>query len=161
MNLKVFSLVITVFLTLSGTHLIVPQTHVIKHVYDTPLTHNVYERENHEDIRHDVSLTDSASYCLGMGQNGGCKLIMAVGAATAGNYNLLLKVRDPARPGLQVLCSIPKGYAYEYHHPWTGITMHFDVNYTFIGTTTKGDVPPQHHKTRYDDKRGRACIGRC
>lgn len=32
-----------------------------------------------------------------------CKDIIACGDATAGDYNLLLKVRDPSRPGLQVL----------------------------------------------------------
>ena len=73
---------------------------------------------------------------------GECKNIMAIGNATAGNYSLLLKVRDPARQGYQVLCSIPKGYEYDYHRPWTGIKMHFVVTHKFIGTTTKGDEPP-------------------
>gem|GEM_PF-2477213 len=73
---------------------------------------------------------------------GECKLVMAVGNATAGNYNLLLKVRDPARPGLQVLCFIPRGYEYEYHHPWLPHKIHFRVEHTFVGTTTLNDIPP-------------------
>jgi len=73
---------------------------------------------------------------------GECKLVMAVGNATAGDYNLLLKVRDPARPGLQVLCHIPRGYEYDYHHPWLPFRMHFRVDRGFIGTTTIDDVPP-------------------
>ena len=72
----------------------------------------------------------------------GCKLIMAVGNATAGNYNLLLKVRDPARPGWQVLCYVPEGYEYDYHHPWLGYKIHFKVEHSFIGTTTLNDTPP-------------------
>ncbi len=71
-----------------------------------------------------------------------CKNVMAVGNATAGDYNLLLKVRDPARPGYQVLCIVPKGYEYDYHSPWLGYKMHFVVEHKFIGTTTLGDVPP-------------------
>ena len=71
-----------------------------------------------------------------------CKNIMAIGNATSGNYTLLLKVRDPARQGYQVLCSIPKGYEYNYHRPWTGLKIHFRVSHKFIGTTTKGDEPP-------------------
>ncbi|MDD3493324.1 MAG: hypothetical protein PHZ19_07525 [Candidatus Thermoplasmatota archaeon] len=72
----------------------------------------------------------------------GCKNILAVNGATRGDCTLLLKVRDPARPGLQVLCSIPAGYRYRYHHPWTGFPLHFTVEHRFIGTTTAGDVPP-------------------
>ena len=49
----------------------------------------------------------------------GCKDIVACGDSTAGDYNLLLKVRDPSRPGVQVLCIVPEGYEYTYHHPWT------------------------------------------
>ena len=49
-----------------------------------------------------------------------CKDIIACGDATAGDYNLLLKVRDPSRPGLQVLCIIPVGYEYTYRNPWNG-----------------------------------------
>ena len=73
---------------------------------------------------------------------GECKIVMAIGNATAGDYNLLLKVRDPARQGLQVLCIIPKGYEYDYHHPWLGYKMHFVVEKKFIGTTSKQDIPP-------------------
>ena len=35
---------------------------------------------------------------LNMGVVSACKDIVATGDATAGNYNLLLKVRDPSRP---------------------------------------------------------------
>lgn len=73
---------------------------------------------------------------------GECKLVMAVGNATAGNYSILLKVRDPARPGWQALCKVPRGYEYDYHHPWFGYKMHFVVERSFIGTTTFNDVPP-------------------
>ncbi len=73
---------------------------------------------------------------------GECKLIMAVGNATAGNYSILLKVRDPARPGWQVLCRVARGYEYDYHHPWFGYRMHFVVERGFIGTTSVGDIPP-------------------
>ena len=71
-----------------------------------------------------------------------CKDIVAVGDATAGDYNLLLKVRDPSRPGYQVLFIIERGYEYDYHHPWTGREMHFEVENKFIGVATKDDVPP-------------------
>jgi len=86
--------------------------------------------------------TNSADINFVPQYEGECKLIMAVGNATAGNYNLLLKVRDPARPGLQVLCSIPSGYEYYYHHPWLPYKMHFVVKKGFIGTTTVDDTPP-------------------
>ena len=71
-----------------------------------------------------------------------CKDIIATNDATAGDYNLLLKVRDPSRPGLQVVCMVNKGYEYDYHHPWSGKEMHFVTNHKYIGVATKGDVPP-------------------
>jgi len=71
-----------------------------------------------------------------------CKDIIACGDSTEGNYNLLLKVRDPSRPGLQVLCIVPQDYSYQYHHPWTGKTMDFKTTYKYIGVTTKDDVLP-------------------
>jgi len=71
-----------------------------------------------------------------------CKDIVAVGDATDGDYNLLLKVRDPSRPGLQVLCIVPEGYEYTYNHPWTGKPMEFKTKHKFIGVTTKGDTIP-------------------
>jgi len=71
-----------------------------------------------------------------------CKDIIACGDATAGDYNLLLKVRDPSRPGLQVLCIVPEGYEYTYHHPWTGKLMKFETKHKFIGVATKGDTIP-------------------
>ena len=71
-----------------------------------------------------------------------CKDIIATGDATDGDYNLLLKVRDPSRPGLQVLTQIPVGYEYTYHHPWTGKPMSFSVDQAYIGVTSEQDVPP-------------------
>ncbi|UCD14060.1 MAG: hypothetical protein JSW60_01195 [Thermoplasmatales archaeon] len=71
-----------------------------------------------------------------------CKDIVAVGDATEGEYNLLLKVRDPSRPGLQVLCIVPEGYEYTYNHPWTGKPMDFKTEHRFIGVATKGDTIP-------------------
>jgi hypothetical protein len=71
-----------------------------------------------------------------------CKDIVAVGDATEGDYNLLLKVRDPSRPGLQVLCRVPAGYEYTYSRPWTGKPLDFAVRHTFIGVATIDDTPP-------------------
>jgi len=71
-----------------------------------------------------------------------CKDIIVTNEATAGNYSLLLKVRDPSRPGLQVLCMVNKSYEYDYHTPWTGRDIHFITKHKFIGVATKGDVPP-------------------
>lgn len=71
-----------------------------------------------------------------------CKDIVACGDATAGDYNLLLKVRDPSRPGFQVLCIVPEGYEYTYRYPWTGKPLNSKVLHKFIGVTTKGDTIP-------------------
>ena len=71
-----------------------------------------------------------------------CKDIVITSTATAGDYSLLLKVRDPSRPGLQVLCRTPSGTAYTYHHPWTGKPLDFIVAHTFIGVATQGDTLP-------------------
>jgi len=71
-----------------------------------------------------------------------CKDIVAVGDATDGDYNLLMKVRDPSRPGLQVLCIIPEGYEYTYRHPWTGKPMSFTTEHKYIGVASKDDVIP-------------------
>ncbi len=71
-----------------------------------------------------------------------CKDIMACGNATAGEYNLLLKVRDPSRPGLQVLCIVPDGYEYTYRYPWTGKPLKSKVMHKSIGVATKGDTIP-------------------
>ncbi|MFW6120377.1 MAG: hypothetical protein ACOC80_05700 [Petrotogales bacterium] len=71
-----------------------------------------------------------------------CKDLVAIGDATEGEYNLLLKVRDPSRPGLQVLCIVPEDYEYAYHHPWTGKIMQFETENKFIGVATKGDTIP-------------------
>jgi hypothetical protein len=71
-----------------------------------------------------------------------CKDIVACGDATAGDYNLLLKVRDPSRPGLQVLCIVPEGYEYTYRYPWTGKPLDRKVLHKFIGVASKGDTIP-------------------
>jgi len=71
-----------------------------------------------------------------------CKDIVACGNTTAGDYNLLLKVRDPSRPGYQVLTMVPQGYAYNYHHPWTGENISYKVNHSYIGVATLGDTIP-------------------
>jgi hypothetical protein len=71
-----------------------------------------------------------------------CKDIIIPPPATAGDYSLLLKVRDPSRPGLQVLCRVPKGTLYGYHSPWTGKPWEFVVNHTYLGVATKGDTLP-------------------
>ena len=72
----------------------------------------------------------------------GCKDIVAVGDATDGNFNLLLKVRDPSRSGPQVLCMVPEGYEYTYNHPWTGKPLEFKTKHKYIGVATKGDTIP-------------------
>lgn len=71
-----------------------------------------------------------------------CKDIVVRPPATAGDYSLLLKVRDPSRPGLQVLTSVPKGTSYTYHHPWTGTSWEFTINHSFFGVATVGDTFP-------------------
>lgn len=72
----------------------------------------------------------------------GCKDIIATGDATAGDFNLLMKVRDPSRPGLQVLCIVPEGYQYTYHHPWTGKAMTFTTEKKYIGVASENDIIP-------------------
>lgn len=71
-----------------------------------------------------------------------CKDIIACGDATKGEYNLLLKVRDPSRPGLQVLCMVPKGYSYTYHHPWNGKSIEYTTYHKYIGVASEADVIP-------------------
>lgn len=71
-----------------------------------------------------------------------CKDVVACGDATEGDYNLLLKVRDPSRPGLQVLCIVPEGYDYTYRYPWTGKPLKSTVTHKFIGVASKGDTIP-------------------
>jgi hypothetical protein len=72
----------------------------------------------------------------------GCKDILACGNSTAGEYNLLLKVRDPSRPGLQVLCIVPQAYEYEFYHPWSGKKILFKVENKYIGVASKDDIIP-------------------
>jgi hypothetical protein len=71
-----------------------------------------------------------------------CKDIVACGDATEGDFNLLLKVRDPSRPGLQVLCIVPEGYEYTYRYPWNGKPLESKVTHKFIGVASKGDTIP-------------------
>ena len=71
-----------------------------------------------------------------------CKNIIACGDATAGDYNLLLKVRDPSRPDLQVLCIVPEGYEYTYCHPWSGKSMSFKTKHKYMGVASVNDVIP-------------------
>ncbi|MEM0493512.1 MAG: hypothetical protein QXS02_06145 [Candidatus Thermoplasmatota archaeon] len=75
-----------------------------------------------------------------------CKDIIVCGDASAGDYNLLLKVRDPSRPGLQVLTMVPCGYEYNFTHPWSGAVMTFRVNHSYIGVATVGDTSPNIFK---------------
>lgn len=79
---------------------------------------------------------------LSMGISSACKNIIATGETTEGEYNFLLKVRDPSRPGLQVLAPIPRGYEYTYHHPWTGKPLDFQVNHSYIGVASEQDTTP-------------------
>jgi hypothetical protein len=79
-------------------------------------------------------------YSLPSGKS--CKDIVITSAATAGNYSLFLKVRDPSRPGLQVLCRVPQGTSYTYHYPWTGKDWIFLVNHTYLGVASQGDTLP-------------------
>lgn len=78
--------------------------------------------------------------CLPIGQC--CKDLVARGDATAGDYTLLLKVRDPSRPGPQVLIKVPAGYQYTYHAPWTGRPLPFTVTHRFIAVASANDTPP-------------------
>jgi hypothetical protein len=71
-----------------------------------------------------------------------CKDIIACGNATEDDYNLLMKVRDPSRPGLQVLCIVPEEYEYNYFHPRNGNLMSFSNNFKYIGVATIDDIIP-------------------
>ena len=70
-----------------------------------------------------------------------CKDVV-VNNGTAGNYSLFMKIRDPSRPGLQVLFMANKGYEYTYHNPWKNEPWVFRLNHKIIGVATKGDTPP-------------------
>ena len=72
-----------------------------------------------------------------------CKEIIAMNTATAGEYNLHMKVRDPSRHDVQVLFICEPGYHYTYHHPQTGETMDFTLEHRIIGTTSINDKPPE------------------
>ena len=61
-----------------------------------------------------------------------CKDIVACGNTTAGDYNLLLKVRDPSRPGYQVLTIVPKGYSYNYHHNGHYKLSNYDIKIALL-----------------------------
>lgn len=80
--------------------------------------------------------------CLIVPAGKSCKDIVIASTATAGDYTLLLKIRDPSRNGLQVLCHVPAGTCYTYHHPWTGKPWNFLITHTFLGVATQGDILP-------------------
>ncbi len=71
-----------------------------------------------------------------------CKDIIVMDDATSGDYNIFMKIRDPSRPGLQVLFILNEGYEYNYHHPWRNYEMPFKTKYKIIGVATYGDTPP-------------------
>ncbi len=71
-----------------------------------------------------------------------CKDIIACGSATEGDYNLFLKVRDPSRAGLQVICIVPKYYEYDYRHPWNGKEIHNINQHKYFGVVTLEDTIP-------------------
>lgn len=71
-----------------------------------------------------------------------CKDIIVMNSATEGEYNILMKVRDPSRPGLQVLFMVEKGYRYSYHHPWLGYEIPYEIKHKLLGVATLGDTPP-------------------
>lgn len=71
-----------------------------------------------------------------------CKDILVVGDATDGQANYLLKVRDPSRPGFQVLTMIPKNYSYSFYHPWTGKLWPMSFSFDAIGVASENDTIP-------------------
>lgn len=71
-----------------------------------------------------------------------CKDVIVMDGGTSGDYNLFMKVRDPSRPGLQILFMVDRGYTYTYHHPWKGYNIPYKVEHKLIGVATQGDVPP-------------------
>ena len=79
-------------------------------------------------------------------QKNDCKIVIAMANATAGPYNLHMKVRDPLRGGAQVLFICEPGYNYTFHHPLTNQSINFTVNQRIIGTTASFDKPPAHMK---------------
>ena len=71
-----------------------------------------------------------------------CKDVIVTNDFTKGEYNLLMKIRDPSRPGLQVLFIANKGCEFSYHNPWNNEPWIFRLNHKIIGVATKGDTPP-------------------
>ncbi|HEC82323.1 MAG TPA: hypothetical protein ENI53_00355 [Thermoplasmatales archaeon] len=71
-----------------------------------------------------------------------CKDIIVMNDATAGDYNLFMKVRDPSRQGSQVLFMVNRGYEYSYHHPQKNFEVPYKIKHKLIGTATLEDVPP-------------------
>jgi len=71
-----------------------------------------------------------------------CKDIVACGDATEGDFNLLMKVRDPSRPGYQIMNIIPQGYNYKYHNPKNGKPIDFKNYHKYIAVTSVGDTIP-------------------
>jgi hypothetical protein len=75
-------------------------------------------------------------------KEGDCKVIVVMNDATAGDYNMHMKVRDPSRKGGQYPFLLEPGYNYTYQHPLTGELMNFTTKHKIIGIATKGDIPP-------------------
>jgi LPXTG-motif cell wall-anchored protein len=71
-----------------------------------------------------------------------CKDVIVTNDATAGDYALFMKVRDPSRPGPQVLFMVEPGYTYSYHHPWRGFEIPYEIEHKLLGVATRGDTPP-------------------
>ena len=42
---------------------------------------------------------------------------------------------------------VPKGYSYDYHHPWFGTPLSYRFNHSMIGVATIGDTLPNIVKT--------------
>lgn len=71
-----------------------------------------------------------------------CKDIVVMNNATLDDCNLFMKVRDPSRPGLQVLCMVDRGYEYTYQHPQKHYEASYEIQHKLLGVATMGDVPP-------------------
>lgn len=89
-----------------------------------------------------IALSILLLFQIGMQPAKSCKDIIVVDDATKGDFNLFLKVRDPSRPGYQVLTIVPEGYQYSYHHPWTGKEMEFTVEHKYFGVASVDDIHP-------------------
>ena len=71
-----------------------------------------------------------------------CKDIVVMNSATSEDCNLFMKVRDPSRPGIQVLFMVDRGYEYTYPHPQKHYEASYEIQHKLLGVATIGDVPP-------------------